>query len=105
MEGTVQATGAHLKPYSIPLMILLIVDVYLFNSSFNGHIDASAELQIAQMYQPRNSLLVEVAPIQQQQPGSNSCGLFNIAAAYHAARGDGVESITFDERKMRKSVF
>ena len=56
------------------------------------------------MYQPlikRNSLLVEVAPIQQQQPGSNNCGLFSIAAAYHAARGDDIETITFDERKMR----
>ena len=79
-------------------------DVYLFDSSFNGHIDASAELHIAQMYQPlikRNSLLVKVAPIQQQQPGSNNCGLFSIAAAYHAVRGDDIETIAFDERKMR----
>ena len=32
--------------------VLIRGDVYLFDSSFNGQIEAIAELSIAQMYQP-----------------------------------------------------
>ena len=37
----------------------------------------------------------------QQQEGANNCGLFSIAAAYHAAMNDNVDSLVFDEAKMR----
>ena len=79
-------------------------DVYLFDSCFNGQLTASAELQIVQMYRPlisQQGLLVTVMPIQQQGPGSNNCGLFSIAAAYHAAKGDNIKTITFKENRMR----
>jgi len=47
---------------------------------------------------------VTAIPIQQQTPGSNNCGLFSIAAAYHAAKGDDVKAITFNENRMRSHL-
>ncbi len=68
---------------------------------------ASAELQITQLYQPlisQQALLVTIIPVQQQSPGSNNCGLFSIAAAYHAAKGNNIETITLNENKMRSHL-
>lgn len=81
--------------------------VCVFDSCFNGQLTASAELQIVQMYRPlieENTLLVTVMPIQQQEPGFNSCRLFSIAAAYHAANGDSIKDITFSEQRMRSHL-
>ncbi len=58
------------------------------------------ELQIAQVYSPLiqcDGLLISVAALQ----GANNCGLFSIAAAYHAAKNDDVGALVFDEPKMR----
>ncbi len=70
-------------------------DVHLFDSSYEGQLTPSAELQIVQMYQPlidQHGLVMTVVPIQQQE-GSNNCGLFSIAAAYHAAKGNDIAAI------------
>jgi hypothetical protein len=82
-------------------------DVYLFDSSFQGQLTASAELQIVQMYRPLiagHGLLVTVIPIQQQEKDSNNCGLFSIAAAYHAAKGNDIAAIVFNEKGMRSHL-
>ena len=82
-------------------------EVLLFDSCFDGKLLPSAELQIAQMYRPliaSNGLLLTVVPIQQQKSGSNNCGLFAIAAAYHVAKGDDLGSLTLDEDKLRSHL-
>ncbi len=38
----------------------------------------------------------------QQQDGASDCGLFAIAFAVHAALGDNVSQVTFDQPQMRK---
>ena len=78
-------------------------EVYLFDCLFNGTLTPSAELQIAQLYKPLiglNGLLVSVVPIQQQQ-GTNNCGLFSIAAAYHTAVRSDIGLLTFNESRLR----
>ncbi len=82
-------------------------DVHLYDSSFQGQLTASAELQIAQMYRPliaQHGLLLTVVPMQQQEEGSNNCGLFSIAATYHAAKRDNIAAITFNENRMRSHL-
>ena len=43
---------------------------------------------------------VTLIPVQQQE-GSTDCGLFSIAAAYSAACGKNLRSITYDQEQMR----
>ncbi len=108
------------KLIMLPLQIFFVVerhhwvttalidgDVHLYDSSFQGQLTASVELQIAQMYQPliaQHGLLLTVVPMQQQEEGSNNCGLFSIAAAYHAAKRDNIAAITFNESRMRSHL-
>ena len=78
-------------------------EVYLFDCLFNGTLTHSAELQIAQLYKQlisSNGLLVSVVPIQ-QQGDTNNCGLFSIAAAYHAAVRSDIGLLTFNESRLR----
>ena len=58
------------------------------------------------LYQPtvQNSLLMVTAVLIQQQEGATDCGLFSIAAAYHAAVGEGLEGITFKQDGMREHL-
>ena len=61
------------------------------------------ELQVAQMYDPladSDGLLVSVVALQQQSPRTFNYGPLCIAAAYHAAKGDYLAEITFDESKL-----
>ena len=46
---------------------------------------------------------MQIPPVQQQN-GSNDCGLFAIAFALHAALGDNVEELEFDQSKMRDHI-
>ena len=39
-----------------------------------------------------------------EQNGISDCGVFALAFAYHAARGDKVEELTFDQASMRKHL-
>ena len=71
--------------------------------SFNGRLSPTAELQMVQLYQPAltpTGLVVTVIPIQQQSQ-QNNCGVFSIAAAFHAAAGGDLRSLSFDERRMQ----
>ena len=49
------------------------------------------------------SLIVTSVPVQQQE-GSTDCGLFAIANAFHAALGDSVSGLHFDQGKMREHL-
>ncbi len=40
----------------------------------------------------------------QQQSGGVDCGVFAIANAYHAERGDTVEMLQFDQARMRQHL-
>ena len=42
--------------------------------------------------------------MQQQEEGSNNCGLYSIAAVYHAAKRDNIAAITFNENRMRSHL-
>ena len=78
-------------------------DVKQYVSTNTTYLTPSAELQIAQLYKPlimSNGLLVSVVPIQQQQE-TNNCGLFSIAAAYHAAVRSDIGLLTFNESHLR----
>ena len=78
-------------------------EVHLFDCLFNGTLTPSAKLQIAQIYKPlirSNDLLVSVVTIQQQQE-TNNCGLFSIAAAYHAAVRSDIGLLTFNKSRLR----
>ena len=57
-------------------------------------------------YQPaiQGDLLLVLAVSFQQQEGTTDCGVFSIAAAYHAARGDELESISFGQASMREHL-
>ena len=84
-------------------------EVKLYDSHFRGGISSCLELQIVQMYSPLVSassggLLVSVVPLQQQSSRSLNCGPFCIAAGYHAASGDDLGSLTFDECKLRQHL-
>ena len=50
---------------------------------YGKELEPSAELQIAQMYKHSDTMGVASIYIQQQNSGSNNCGLFAIAAAYN----------------------
>ena len=58
--------------------------------------------QIAVIYKEAangNTLTVNAIPVQ-QQAGGEDCGLFSIAFAYHAALGEDLMGITFEQSKM-----
>ena len=63
----------------------------------------SLQEQIALIYKEAangNTLTVKAIPVQ-QQTGGEDCGLFSIAYSYHAALGEDILEITFDQSKMR----
>ena len=49
-----------------------------------------------------NSLVVQLENGERRE-GEN-CGLFSIAAAYHAAKRDNIEAIVFNENMMRAHI-
>ena len=81
-------------------------EVLLYDSCFPGTLSPSTEEQLVRLYQPavRDNLLMVTAVSTQQQEGSTDCGLFSIAAAYHAAVGDNLEGITFNQAAMREHL-
>ena len=87
--------------------------VCLYDSNFKrGKLSQSMQVQLATVYK----LCIEVAPegdhtflsvnvpSVQQQRGYTSCGLFAIAFAFHAARGDDLTKISFHQDKMRQHL-
>ena len=51
----------------------------------------------------RSLLTVTRMPVQQQD-GQSDCGVFSIASAYHAARGDDISWLHYDQSQMRKHL-
>ena len=83
----------------------------LYDSRFKGNLSASLSHQLSLVYR---SLVVEkedgqavdphikvYVPAIQQQIGDNDCGVFAVAFALHALLGDKIETIEFDQSKMR----
>ena len=77
----------------------------LFDSLAGSKLSACLEQQIARAYGRAESetIVVSRRPVQQQDGGID-CGLFAIANVYHAARGDVVEMMCFDQSAMRKHL-
>ena len=77
----------------------------LFDSLAGSKLSACLEQQIARVYGRAESetIVVSRRPVQQQD-GRIDCGLFAIANAYHAAWGDVVEMMCFDQSAMRKHL-
>ena len=73
--------------------------VRLYDSSFNGKLAPSLQVQLAQLYCPAaadSRILVTAEPVQQQQGGTD-CGLFSIAYAHCAASGGDVSKLKLDQ--------
>ena len=87
--------------------------VTIFDSKFGGgELSSSLTHQLATVYRTlvktsdedgdeMDPILEVNIPYVQQQQGKRDCGLFAIAFALHAAMGDDIKKITFDQPKMR----
>ena len=78
-------------------------EIRLYDSKSSPKLNDSLQEQIAAIYKEAangNTLTVKAIPVQ-QQTGGVDCGLFSIAYAYHAALGEDLQRITFDQSKMR----
>ena len=72
----------------------------LWQIQLPGYLQLSQRWNIPRrVYQGREKI-----SMQQQEEGSNNCGLFSIAAAYHAAKRDNIAAITFNENRMRSHL-
>ena len=75
-----------------------------------GDLDTSMTHQLALVYRALITveedgevdphLIAHIPPVQQQK-GSNDCGVYAIAFAVHAALGDDVKHLEFDQTRMR----
>ena len=77
--------------------------VQLYDSLAGRQLTSSMEQQLAQIYvnlQQPGGLLVKQVSVQQQIGGAD-CGVFAIAFAYHAARGDSMTNLHFEQKLMR----
>ena len=84
----------------------------MYDSKFSGgDLDTSLMHQLALVYRALITveedgeevdphLIVHIPPVQQQK-GSSDCGVYAIAFAVHAALGDDVEHLEFDQTQMR----
>ncbi len=48
-------------------------------------------------------LEVDIVPVQQQK-GAVDCGIFSIANAFNAAFGQNLETVTYNQEKMREHL-
>lgn len=94
-------------------------EVTVVDSSWHDHLSSSLTHQLAHIYRAfmedqeddeddgyegyETSLAVSI-PRVQQQGGASDCGLFAIAFAVHILRGDKIEDVEFDQRKMRSHL-
>lgn len=80
--------------------------VKVFDSATTGRLAPSLERQLLECYRiaiKDRMLMVSLIPMQ-QQTNSIDCGIYSIAAAYNAALGKSMKSVTFDERVMRSHL-
>ena len=85
---------------------LLDGDVQLFDSLAASRLTSTLEEQVDRLYgrvQEDPTITLSRRPVQQQTGGAD-CGIFAIAYAYHAARGDKVETLNFDQARMRQHL-
>ena len=78
----------------------------MYDSKFNHVLSDSLKEQIAIIYKEAtqsNVLTVRAIPVQ-QQTGGVDCGLFAIAFAYHAALGENLGKVTFEQESLRKHL-
>ena len=81
-------------------------EVRVYDSLAADTLTSSMDEQLARIYKPfvaNGGLLVSRMPVQQQKDGFD-CGLFSIVFAYHAAAGDNVKRLNFDQDKMRRHL-
>lgn len=81
-------------------------NVQLYDSLSNGSISDSVKSQLAQIYKNTisdNVLAVTIMPMQQQK-GPTDCGLFSIAAAFTAASGKRVSTLSLQQSEMRQHL-
>ena len=87
------------------------VNVY-DSRKYKGHLSSTLTHQLCQVYRTliehrkgkQNAYLAVHIPQVQRQSGSNDCGVFAIAFALHAALGQCIGELTFDQSKMRKHL-
>lgn len=80
--------------------------VQLCDSVSNGLISDSLKYQLAQIYKGAisdNILMVTIISMQ-QQVGSIDCGVFSIAAAFSAASGKNLSTVSFEQTEMRSHL-
>ena len=83
----------------------------MYDSEFSGgDLSTSLTHQLALIYRPLISgeevdphLVVHIPSVQQQQ-GSSDCGLYAIAFALHAACGDDMKDLEFNQTQMRSHL-
>ena len=83
----------------------------VFDSIFKGDLSSSLTHQLAVIYrglivQEEDGVEVDPylkihVPAIQQQSGGNDCGIFAIAFALHSLLGETLETVEFDQSKMR----
>ena len=77
-------------------------EIRLYESKCSPKLHGCLQEQIALIYKEAangNTLTVKAIPVQ-QQAGGEDCGLSSIAFAYHAALGEDLMGITFEQSKM-----
>lgn len=81
-------------------------EVLLYDSSSTGTVSLSLQSQLTEIYKnviKDNMLMVTIVPMQQQD-GPFDCGLFSIAAAYYAALGRNIRTVSCDQSIMRSHL-
>ena len=81
-------------------------DLKVYDSICGSKFTTSVELQIASSFASASqgdSLVATVVPVQQQL-GEVDCGLFAAAFAFHAAKGDTLRRLQFDQSRMRSHL-
>jgi hypothetical protein len=78
--------------------------VCIYDSLLSDHLPPEVENQVARIYSEvgaeEGGILIGRAGVQRQE-GIADCGVFALAFAYHAARGDVVETLNFNQRALR----
>ena len=78
--------------------------LYLCDSLASDKLTQTLEESIRVLFQNTsedNVVTIHRLPVQQQKKGSMNCGIYAIAYAFHAANGDDLCLLSFEEEQMR----
>ena len=85
--------------------------IAVYDSKYTvGDLSPSLQVQLAQIYrlaiqeEDGDKCLEIKVPAVQQQRGKVDCGVFAVAYAFHAARGDDLRAIEFQQDRMRSHL-